>query len=152
MANTARSTSSQPQSQSQSQHALGSKSISHSHHTTAGSGTATTRKTIRHVPWTEHTLRQLKLVLPGAAITYYLGTLNNFYSILHGTGGSWARLVSRHWYISMIIQLKSSPHLFLLSIGVLPFEFLNEALLAWGLLDSDSSPSPYFSTSCSCHG
>ncbi|KAF9557437.1 hypothetical protein CPC08DRAFT_640262 [Agrocybe pediades] len=46
---------------------------------------------MRHVPWTEHMLRQLKLVLPGALITYYLGTLNDFWNILQGTGGAWAR-------------------------------------------------------------
>jgi len=55
-------------------------------------GTTTMKRTkVRHVPWTEHTLRQLKLVLPGAAITYYLGTLNDFWGILQGTGGAWAR-------------------------------------------------------------
>ncbi|KAF9048734.1 hypothetical protein BJ165DRAFT_1526153 [Panaeolus papilionaceus] len=43
------------------------------------------------VPWTTHTIRQLKLVLPGWAITYYLGTLNNFWDILQGNGGSWAQ-------------------------------------------------------------
>ncbi|KAF8910618.1 hypothetical protein CPB84DRAFT_1764148 [Gymnopilus junonius] len=38
-------------------------------------------------------MRQLKLVLPGVAITYYLGTFHDFWSILQGTsGGSFARL------------------------------------------------------------
>ncbi|PPQ66559.1 hypothetical protein CVT24_007124 [Panaeolus cyanescens] len=45
----------------------------------------------KHVPWTTHTIRQLKLVLPGWAITYYLGTLHNFWYILQGNGGSWAQ-------------------------------------------------------------
>ncbi|KAF8972129.1 hypothetical protein BDZ97DRAFT_1650461 [Flammula alnicola] len=72
------------QARSQSQHASGSKSSSQSNHTTT--------TTIRHVPWTEHTLRQLKLVLPGVAITYYLGTLQDFWNILQGSGGSWAQL------------------------------------------------------------
>ncbi|KIM39878.1 hypothetical protein M413DRAFT_74122 [Hebeloma cylindrosporum] len=45
---------------------------------------------MRHVPWMQHTLRQLKLVLPGTFITYYLGTLHNFWTILQGAGGSWA--------------------------------------------------------------
>ncbi|KAF8149967.1 hypothetical protein B0H34DRAFT_666562 [Crassisporium funariophilum] len=49
------------------------------------------QSTHRHVPWTTHTLRQLKLVLPGAALTYYLGTVHDFLSILHGGGGSWAQ-------------------------------------------------------------
>lgn len=46
----------------------------------------------KRVPWSQHTLRQLKLVLPGAAITYYLGTFHEFLLIFNG-GGSWGRLV-----------------------------------------------------------
>ena len=45
----------------------------------------------KHVPWRRHTLKQLKLVLPGAALTYYLETIHVFLSMLHGTGGFWAR-------------------------------------------------------------
>lgn len=45
------------------------------------------------MPWTQHTVRQLKLVLPGVAITYYLGTLDDFWKILLGTGGWWAQSV-----------------------------------------------------------
>ncbi|KJA26274.1 hypothetical protein HYPSUDRAFT_36552 [Hypholoma sublateritium FD-334 SS-4] len=71
-----------------SQVASGSKTASKSKHV----ADAAAAQAIRHVPWTEHTLRQLKLVLPGAAITYYLGTLNDFYNILGGDGGAWARL------------------------------------------------------------
>ncbi|PPQ85387.1 hypothetical protein CVT25_006418 [Psilocybe cyanescens] len=75
-------------SQSHSQFASGSKSVA-----APPPGVTTTTKTkVRHVPWTQHTLRQLKLVLPGAAITYYLGTLNDFWKIIQGNGGSWARL------------------------------------------------------------
>jgi len=49
---------------------------------------------MRHVPWTQHTFRQLKLLLPGAAVTYYLHTLDEFWDVLHGSGGSWAQSVS----------------------------------------------------------
>jgi len=38
-----------------------------------------------------HTLKQLKLVVPGAALTYYLGTVNVFLSMLQGSAGFWAR-------------------------------------------------------------
>ncbi|KAH9481733.1 hypothetical protein JR316_0006260 [Psilocybe cubensis] len=79
-------------SSSQSQFASGSKS-SHAAAAAPKPGVATaTKRKVRHVPWTEHTLRQLKLVLPGAAITYYLGTLNDFWGIIEGNGGFWARL------------------------------------------------------------
>lgn len=62
--------------------------------TTTSQPTASSSKSrVRHVPWTEHTLRQLKLVIPGAAITYYLGTLDDFWKILQGFGGSWAQSV-----------------------------------------------------------
>lgn len=44
-----------------------------------------------HVLWSRHTLKQLQLVLPGAALTYYLGTIHVFLNILHGSGGFWAR-------------------------------------------------------------
>ncbi|KAJ3506640.1 hypothetical protein NLJ89_g6757 [Agrocybe chaxingu] len=55
-------------------------------------GVTGTRRTVtRHVPWTQHALRQLKLVLPGAVITYYLGTPNDFWSVLQGSGGFWAQ-------------------------------------------------------------
>ena len=46
---------------------------------------------MRHVPWAQHALRQLKLLVPGAAMTYYLGTLDEFWGILHGHGGSLAQ-------------------------------------------------------------
>ena len=74
--------SSATQIHSKSNHDLGFAS-----HTTAPGVTTTT---MRHVPWMQHTLRQLKLVLPGTFITYYLGTLHNFWTILQGAGGSWA--------------------------------------------------------------
>ena len=48
---------------------------------------------MRNVPWTQHALRQLKLLIPGAAITYYLRTWDEFWDILHGSGGSWAQSV-----------------------------------------------------------
>ena len=41
--------------------------------------------------WKRHTVKQLKLVLPGALLTYYLDTIHVFLSILHGNGGFWAR-------------------------------------------------------------
>jgi len=46
---------------------------------------------MRHVPWSQHALGQLKLLVPGAAMTYYLGTLDEFWDILHGNGGSLAQ-------------------------------------------------------------
>jgi hypothetical protein len=45
------------------------------------------------VPTAQHTLRQLKLVVPGGAITYYLATLQEFWRIAQGEGGSWGRCV-----------------------------------------------------------
>jgi len=54
---------------------------------------STVKMKVRRVPWTQHALRQLKLVLPGAVITYYLGTFHDFWNILQGTsGGALARL------------------------------------------------------------
>ena len=54
---------------------------------------------VRRVPWATHALRQLKLVLPGALITYYLGTFHDFWSILQGTsGGALARCVGSMFY------------------------------------------------------
>jgi len=46
---------------------------------------------MRRVPWTQHALRQMKLLIPGAVMTYYLGTLDEFWDILHGNGGSLAQ-------------------------------------------------------------
>lgn len=51
-------------------------------------------RVMRHVPWAQHTFRQLKLLVPGAAVTYYLHTLDEFWDVLHGSGGSWAQSVS----------------------------------------------------------
>jgi len=45
----------------------------------------------RHLPWTRHALKQLKLVLPGAALTCYLGTIHTFLGMLNGSAGSWAK-------------------------------------------------------------
>ncbi|KAF8626996.1 hypothetical protein AX15_004580 [Amanita polypyramis BW_CC] len=39
----------------------------------------------------QHTLRQLKLVIPGAVVTYYLGTLHEIWRVYHGQVGSWPR-------------------------------------------------------------
>lgn len=60
---------------------------------------------MRHVPWAQHALRQVKLLIPGAALTYYLGTLDEFWNILHGNAGSWARSVSSSFleFISLIV-------------------------------------------------
>ncbi|KAF9468097.1 hypothetical protein BDZ94DRAFT_1247174 [Collybia nuda] len=46
------------------------------------------------IPTTQHTLRQLKLVVPGGAITYYLKTLHEFWRIAQGEGGSWGRTIA----------------------------------------------------------
>jgi len=43
------------------------------------------------VSTTQHTIRQLKLVVPGGAITYYLGTFQEFWQIVQGASGSWGR-------------------------------------------------------------
>src|SRR5688572_21910187 len=47
----------------------------------------------KQIAWLEHTVRQLKLLVPGAAVTYYLGTIHDFAGILHGQGGSWAQYI-----------------------------------------------------------
>lgn len=44
-----------------------------------------------HAPRRRHILKQLKLVLPGAVLTYYLETIHVFLSMLQGNGGFWAR-------------------------------------------------------------
>lgn len=42
----------------------------------------------------QHTLRQLKFVIPGGAITYYLRTYDVFWRILEGElGDGWGRCV-----------------------------------------------------------
>ncbi|KAF5382098.1 hypothetical protein D9615_004334 [Tricholomella constricta] len=38
----------------------------------------------------QHTVRQLKLVIPGGAITYYLGTLHEFWRITQA-GATWGQ-------------------------------------------------------------
>ncbi|TFK40347.1 hypothetical protein BDQ12DRAFT_680790 [Crucibulum laeve] len=48
----------------------------------------------KRVPWKENAFRQLKLVVPGALLTYYLGTLHEFWSIVIGLGGSWGRTIA----------------------------------------------------------
>lgn len=39
--------------------------------------------------WSRNAIRQLKLILPGAAITYFLGTVDKFLAILQTGDGSW---------------------------------------------------------------
>jgi len=68
---------------------LSSSSISEKYDTTGRS-----HGKMRDVPWAQHALRQLKLLVPGAAMTYYLGTLDEFWDILHGNGGSLAQSVN----------------------------------------------------------
>ncbi|KAF8656185.1 hypothetical protein AX16_002624 [Volvariella volvacea WC 439] len=41
-----------------------------------------------------HTWSQLKLVIPGGAITYFLGTIQEFSRLLDQTSSSWARTVA----------------------------------------------------------
>ncbi|KAF8227310.1 hypothetical protein L208DRAFT_1424844 [Tricholoma matsutake] len=43
------------------------------------------------VSTTQHAIRQLKLVVPGGAITYYLGTFQEFWWIVQGANGSLGR-------------------------------------------------------------
>jgi hypothetical protein len=47
------------------------------------------RKTRKY--WTKNAVRQLKLIIPGASITLYLGTVNKILGILHSGNGSWQR-------------------------------------------------------------
>ena len=56
---------------------------------------------------TQHAIRQLKLVVPGGAITYYLGTFQEFWWIVQGAGGSWGRLVNfriSSWYCMLNVE------------------------------------------------
>lgn len=46
------------------------------------------------VSTTQHAIRQLKLVVPGGAITYYLGTFQEFWWIVQGANGSLGRCVN----------------------------------------------------------
>ncbi|KAI3614924.1 hypothetical protein WG66_017011 [Moniliophthora roreri] len=39
----------------------------------------------------QHTIRQLKLIIPGGAVVYYFGTLIEFWGILRGDGEDWGR-------------------------------------------------------------
>ena len=57
------------------------------------SSTSTKETVTRQVPWIDHTLRQLKLLVPGAVVTYYLGTVNDFLAVLYGQGGQWGQCV-----------------------------------------------------------
>lgn len=43
----------------------------------------------------QHVMRQLKLVIPGAAISYYLRTIQEFRRIAEGGVGGWSRCVHR---------------------------------------------------------
>ena len=68
---------------------------------------STANRVIRNVPWTQHALRQLKLLIPGAAITYYLRTWDEFWDILHGSGGSWAQSVLDRLLILVMPTMQS---------------------------------------------
>lgn len=57
------------------------------------------------VPAAQHTLRQLKLVVPGGAITYYLKTLHEFWRIAQGEGGSWGRFVQHLVFLKKYLLL-----------------------------------------------
>ncbi|KAF9003934.1 hypothetical protein BDQ17DRAFT_1541602 [Cyathus striatus] len=46
---------------------------------------------VKHVPWRDNALRQLKLVIPGAAITYYFETFQEFWRVVLGEVGSWGK-------------------------------------------------------------
>jgi hypothetical protein len=45
----------------------------------------------RSTLYSQHTLRQLKLIVPGVVITYFLGTLHELWGVYHGQVGSWPR-------------------------------------------------------------
>ncbi|KXN89106.1 hypothetical protein AN958_06307 [Leucoagaricus sp. SymC.cos] len=47
-----------------------------------------------HVSWTRNAFRQLKLIGPGAAITYLLGTVDKFEAVLLGGDGSFGSKVA----------------------------------------------------------
>ena len=59
----------------------------------------------RSLQWSQHVLRQLKLLVPGAAMTYYLRTLDEFWDILHGNGGSLAQSVPTFSNLPLILSL-----------------------------------------------
>jgi len=40
----------------------------------------------------DHTIRQLKLLVPSIVVTYYLGTLHDFAGLLRGEAGYWPQL------------------------------------------------------------
>ncbi|PPQ95249.1 hypothetical protein CVT26_014940 [Gymnopilus dilepis] len=87
-----------PNAKSKSKSSDASQYQSQSHSISPPPGPHPTVK-VRRVPWATHALRQLKLVLPGALITYYLGTFHDFWSILQGTsGGALARCVGSMFY------------------------------------------------------
>jgi hypothetical protein len=49
----------------------------------------------RSISLSRHTLRQLKFVIPGGAITYYLGTHEVFWRMVNGIGwDGWGRCVT----------------------------------------------------------
>ena len=51
-------------------------------------------ETPKRVPWAVHAARQLKLILPGGLLTYYIGVLEEFWRTLHGLNGSLGRCVT----------------------------------------------------------
>ncbi|KAF9532619.1 hypothetical protein CPB83DRAFT_847079 [Crepidotus variabilis] len=63
----------------------------------AGIATSSNRSgtnTMRDVPWPLHATRQLKLLVPGAALTWYLNTVQAFWWVLSGERGFWAFLAA----------------------------------------------------------
>lgn len=59
------------------------------------------------VSLSSHTLRQLKFVIPGALITYYLGTHHVFWDMVNGIGwDGWARYTE---FLSIISPFRITP-------------------------------------------
>ena len=56
-----------------------------------------------------HTLRQLKFVIPGGAITYYLGTHEVFWKMINGMGREgWGRCVKYTGFIRVALICRST--------------------------------------------
>ncbi|EKM78765.1 hypothetical protein AGABI1DRAFT_114362 [Agaricus bisporus var. burnettii JB137-S8] len=58
----------------------------------ATSDMSSPRKMWQH--WRRNVVRQLKLIIPGASITLYLGTVNKILGILHSGSGSWQSTIA----------------------------------------------------------
>ena len=68
--------------------------------------TPSSSRTTSFMSLSRHTLSQLKFVLPGAAITYYLGTHEVFWNLLSEVGrNGWARYITKSSWPKFFIPL-----------------------------------------------